>query len=338
MSLRRSQKLVLGIAVGGVVALGFGIVIWLPAERTRNDAKLLDLIGTAIVSSGGRRMSGISDAQSRDAIETLRGMGSELDPFLIKGLQVRDGFWRSNYQTFCQSAVAKPFRRRLPSALLPSDLPASVLRALAVRAIGKTGRMTPQIERALITACEDSDSTVYVRGVAAMVLGYKGSRSPEVTCALTQAMQNAQVARIVALGPRHDAFEFDLTGRNVGELIADLARPLPAARRDAAIALRDLGPDAAAAVPALLRTLNESDGSVRLACTEALGAIGPAASNALSKLEELRHEEESGLWGRGERLSNKQFMEKLQHDADRVVARSTIDEAIRRIESPTRQQ
>lgn len=56
-------------------------------------------------------------------------------------------------------------------------------------------------------------------------------------------------------------------------------------KHDAVIALGEMGPAAAMAVPALMKTLSDTNDDIRVAAAEALGKIGPAARAALPALE-----------------------------------------------------
>src|SRR5262245_45525654 len=80
---------------------------------------------------------------------------------------------------------------------------------------------------------------------------------------LTAAAASAQSARFLDRPP---AYWLDQLSRSEAQ-----------ARRSAAFALGQLGPAAAAAVPALVRALADSDPRVADAAAFALGQIGPAA-------------------------------------------------------------
>jgi len=54
----------------------------------------------------------------------------------------------------------------------------------------------------------------------------------------------------------------------------------------AAMAIESIGPEAAVAVPALIKALKDKDGLVRQRAAIALGAIGPAAEEAVAALVE----------------------------------------------------
>jgi HEAT repeat protein len=62
-------------------------------------------------------------------------------------------------------------------------------------------------------------------------------------------------------------------------------------RQTAAVALGQIGPEAAPAVPALVKTLAHSDDVLRRQAAAALGRIGPAAREALPALRKARQDE-----------------------------------------------
>jgi HEAT repeat protein len=70
-------------------------------------------------------------------------------------------------------------------------------------------------------------------------------------------------------------------GRSLGEWTKRLASPNPEERLSAAWALHHIGPGATAAVPALVRALDDKDAFVRSISASALGKIGPGAAEAV---------------------------------------------------------
>jgi HEAT repeat protein len=80
-------------------------------------------------------------------------------------------------------------------------------------------------------------------------------------------------------------------GRPLSEWIADLKAPAPQTRNAAAYEISGLGPAAAAAVPALIETLDDPVPAVRFPVTVALGEIGPAAEAAVPKLLKVMQED-----------------------------------------------
>jgi HEAT repeat protein len=80
-------------------------------------------------------------------------------------------------------------------------------------------------------------------------------------------------------------------GRTLSEWIADLKAPAPQTRNAAAYEIAGMGPDAAAAVPALIAALDDEMAAVRYPVVIALMEIGPAAKAAIPKLERMEEEE-----------------------------------------------
>jgi hypothetical protein len=63
-------------------------------------------------------------------------------------------------------------------------------------------------------------------------------------------------------------------------------------RLEAATALRHFGADAKAAVPDLIDMVRTSYYAAKIAATETLGAIGPAAKEAIPALEKMADEDD----------------------------------------------
>jgi HEAT repeat protein len=74
-------------------------------------------------------------------------------------------------------------------------------------------------------------------------------------------------------------------GGAVVPLAEALADPEVSVRVSAAMALDNMGPAAAAAVPALIKALRDPDAKVRPWAARALGSIGPAAEAAVPALQ-----------------------------------------------------
>jgi HEAT repeat protein len=80
-------------------------------------------------------------------------------------------------------------------------------------------------------------------------------------------------------------------GRPLSAWIADLKAPSPETRNAAAYQIAGLGPQAAAAVPALIEALDDPIAAVRFPVTVALLEIGPAAKAAVPRLQQMMEEE-----------------------------------------------
>jgi HEAT repeat protein len=81
------------------------------------------------------------------------------------------------------------------------------------------------------------------------------------------------------------------SGRTLSQWIADLKALAPQTRNAAAYEIAGMGPEAAAAVPALIQALDDSSPVVRFPVTVALGEIGPAAKAAVPRLQQMADEE-----------------------------------------------
>ena len=80
-------------------------------------------------------------------------------------------------------------------------------------------------------------------------------------------------------------------GRKLSQWVADLKAPAPQTRNAAAYEISGMGPAAAAAVPALIQALDDSEPSVRFPVTVALAEIGPKAKAAVPKLKKMMDDE-----------------------------------------------
>jgi HEAT repeat protein len=80
-------------------------------------------------------------------------------------------------------------------------------------------------------------------------------------------------------------------GRTLSQWIADLKAQAPQTRNAAAYEIAGMGPEAAAAVPALIEALDDPAPSVRFPVTVALMEIGPAAKAAVPRLQQMVDEE-----------------------------------------------
>ena len=80
-------------------------------------------------------------------------------------------------------------------------------------------------------------------------------------------------------------------GRTLSEWVAELKGAAPQTRNAAAYEISGMGPAAAAAVPALIESLDDPIAAVRFPVTVALGEIGPAAEAAVPKLLKVMQED-----------------------------------------------
>ena len=80
-------------------------------------------------------------------------------------------------------------------------------------------------------------------------------------------------------------------GRPLSEWVADLKAAAPSVRNAAAYEIASRGPAAKPAVPALIAALDDPDPTVRFPVTVALGEIGPDAAAAVPRLKQMMFEE-----------------------------------------------
>jgi HEAT repeat protein len=229
-----------------------------------------------VADRGFGQWSGWTNPPVADAVTGLRILGPRAERTLIIQMQTRSTGWRGSkgYETLWLRAP--PFVRRA----LPRYVHAVYLRQIAVVAMGKVGPLSPEGEHALVLACQDPDAIVRTR--AGCVLGYRGSRSPETLRALQQAIRDSTVPGLIPIEVQQLGLDPKL--RTIEELAADLSRPLVEARYQTASALRDLGPRAQPAVPALIAACDDPESMVRICSIKALGRIGAGASNAIPRL------------------------------------------------------
>ena len=79
--------------------------------------------------------------------------------------------------------------------------------------------------------------------------------------------------------------------RPLKEAIADLKAASPQTRNAAAYDIAGMGPAGVEAVPALIAALDDPEAVVRFPVTVALGEIGPGAAAAVPRLKQMMQEE-----------------------------------------------
>jgi HEAT repeat protein/predicted Ser/Thr protein kinase len=159
------------------------------------------------------------------------------------------------------------------------------------------GEPTPSPEvlaRVSALAGQLQDPEPAVRGRAAQELGAIGSAAKEAVPALLRALEDGDLAVADAAAEA----VHKITGRTPTRRRTAPPAPVPAviplmdslrstdsfARWRAALALGEIGAEAAAATTLLVETLDDADDNVRWAAATALGKIGPAARAAVPAL------------------------------------------------------
>jgi HEAT repeat protein len=158
------------------------------------------------------------------------------------------------------------------------------------------------------------------------------------TQSLAEDLQQQLAANAKTLTGRLDALDRELaelrradalkaTDAAVAGLLDALADADAAVRKQAAVALRDLGPKAKAAAPALRRATKDPDESVRTAAEAALAAVGrvPAAELLAFRLKDAREPVES------RRAACTELGERFWHDpaAVRALQAALLDPAVK---------
>ena len=148
----------------------------------------------------------------------------------------------------------------------------------------------------LIAALESSDPAAQLQ--AAKALGELGSEAePAVPVLLGLMEQNSYTDEGESVGAAACAALGQIGRVAVPKLIEALEHEHPQVRRGAALALHDIGRDAAPAVPALIEVLKRDDPATNHPAIYALGAVGPEAKPAMPLLiEMLRHENQQNRW------------------------------------------
>jgi HEAT repeat protein len=111
-----------------------------------------------------------------------------------------------------------------------------------------------------------------------------------------RALGSVSLALALGAGAAHaqgpaNGKEPESHGRSLSQWIADLKAAAPQTRNAAAYEISGMGPAAAAAVPALIESLDDPAPAVRFPVTVALGEIGPAAEAAVPRLLKVMEED-----------------------------------------------
>jgi HEAT repeat protein len=243
-----------------------------------------------------RQILSNDDTVRAEAASELAVLGKQAVPILLSASHDSRPEVR---ETALAALMKSPFGDDVVLSALTEALddPDARVRLLAIQSLGRLARMTPindpdeagKAVGALIlrfrAALKDTDAEV--RAEAASALGGLGSRARESVVDLNMLLNDpdpvvreATARAIVQIDPsRNDAA--------VRVLIAALAESPPLLDSWPALdALLKLGPDvASAAVPTLIKLLEDDDQVAHLQVFRALKEIGPAASEALPALK-----------------------------------------------------
>jgi HEAT repeat protein len=252
------------------------------------------------------------------AVYALAGIGKPAVPALIETLRGKDPVSRP-YVAEALGLIGPDAKAAAPLLVDMMKEDDAYIRCSAASALGGVRARSKEAVAALIAAVDDKDETVNHNAVSA--LAAIGPAAKEAVPVLLRKLKRADW---VPGSPLPRPVFFDSPGpfsTNAGrgqewrkatevELIADAIAAIgpdavPAlleglkdkegvVRASCARVLSRIGPDAKAAVPALIRTLREpkEDPLVRECVAEALGSIGPAAREAADALHELLDDED----------------------------------------------
>jgi len=220
-----------------------------------------------------KALEGADENVVREALGALAGFASPaVVPKLIDALKYEGTRPYVIYILGEQGAAAKPAVEALIK-LLDDKNPA--VQHEVPMALGKIGPDAKAAVPALAKALQEREGTVCYGIVFA--LGRIGRDAKEAAPALMKTLESKDESLSMlsawALAQMHPLND-KLAAKVVAVLVRALAEPSPKFRHGAAEALKQLGPQAKAAIPALKKALKDEDLSVREMSAQALKAIG----------------------------------------------------------------
>ena len=217
----------------------------------------------------------------------LTPVGRKIDvavPALIEALQDSDSLVRQYAVAALGNANSQAAARAVIAVLRDEDVD---VRRQAAESLSQMGASAVS---ELVVAAKDKD--VEVRRLAGEILGQIGSNGEQAVPALLGALDDEDISvRWVAVKSLEN-FGTE-AGPAVPRLIALLQRERARfIRRDTIVTLGAIGPEAAAALPALIQVLDQQDATLQEVALTALARLGPKAGAALPWIEKgLRSQE-----------------------------------------------
>jgi HEAT repeat protein len=219
-----------------------------------------------------KALEGADESVVREALSALASLGPAAVPKLIDALKHEGTRPYVVYILGEQGAAAKPAVEALIN-LLDDKNPA--VQHEVPMALGKIGPDAKAAVPALAKALQEHEGTVCY-GIA-YALGRIGRDAGEAAPALMKTLESKDESLSMlsawALAQMHPLND-KLAAKVVAVLVRALAEPDAKFRRGAAEALKQLGPQAKSAVPALKKAMKDEDQSVREMSAQALKAIG----------------------------------------------------------------
>ena len=253
---------------------------------------------------GGMHPANINSGQTRDKLRNeLKG---EV-PALIEALKDKNGAVRSEVIS-ALGAIGPPASAAVPRIRTLLQDPSSSIRRTAASALWWIESDSQVAVPILIEGLEDTRADLLDRQTCVYVLGEMGPKAEAAVPALIVLLRGIQKSIRTETSVELSSNATEALGR-IGEpavpaLTILLGDKDPDICKNAAWALRKMGPKAKAAVPALCKMSRESDVELRRFAVGALGKIGPEAHGAVTELIERLQDSDwkirgSAIWALG---------------------------------------
>lgn len=280
---RRVMLVALVLLLVGVVAAA----IFDPSRRLLGWANGEPFYQGRAASAWARDLREADSPQAAEALQTLtagKGTAAPTCAWVLRHAPEPQARSRAGDALAKMGKEAASAKDDLVAALSDPD---PLVRATAVRAIGELAPDVPGAVPALVNLFPDIEA---IRAVAKF--GPAGGEAvPALAALLTNENSTVRWQAIRTLGKIHepslptlpDLMRLTLSDRD------------PLVREHAAEAIGDIGPAAAAGVPALVKALKDPVAKVRRDAVRSLGQIGPAARAALDDVRKATGDPDSNV-------------------------------------------
>lgn len=270
--IRRISTLAVCLALCGAPALGM-------AQNDEVDVKAVDVKALVEqIKAGGDEsylaVDRLAAVKQEAAVKALTAAASAEDPELR---------WRAARALSSHGADAAGAVSVLAANLKHAD---AKVRGYSVHALGTIGEASKDALPKMVDVVTDKDALV--RRSALMAI-QKLKADPEITMPL-------MIAALKDADPRVATSVLQQLANSGPESLPRLIKALetPEAAYWATIVAAEMGPQAAPAVPALIKVLDSKDAETRMNALMALGEIGPQAKPALRRTTELLASDPTG--------------------------------------------